>query len=29
MNTELKDIFKGKVVNKAHTINAGVDEFPR
>ena len=22
-------IFKGKVVNKAHTINTGVDEFPR
>ncbi|OBW61879.1 BREX system Lon protease-like protein BrxL [Dehalococcoides mccartyi] len=29
MNTKLKDIFKGKVVNKAHTINTGVDEFPR
>jgi ATP-dependent Lon protease len=29
MNTKLKDIFSGKVVNKAHTINTGVDEFPR
>jgi ATP-dependent Lon protease len=29
MNTKLKDVFKGKVVNKAHTINTGVDEFPR
>jgi len=29
MNTKLKDAFKGKVVNKAHTINTGVDEFPR
>ena len=29
MNTKLKDIFRGKVVNKAHTINTGVDEFPR
>src|SRR3990172_619311 len=29
MNTKLKEIFKGKVVNKAHTINTGVDEFPR
>lgn len=29
MNQKLKDIFKGKVVNKAHTINTGVDEFPR
>jgi ATP-dependent Lon protease len=29
MNTKLRDIFKGKVVNKAHTINTGVDEFPR
>ena len=29
MNTNLKEIFKGKVVNKAHTINTGVDEFPR
>jgi len=29
MNEKLKQIFKGKVVNKAHTINTGVDEFPR
>lgn len=29
MNHELKDTFRGKVVNKAHTINTGVDEFPR
>jgi ATP-dependent Lon protease len=29
MNTKLKDIFRGKVVNKAYTINTGVDEFPR
>jgi len=29
MNERLKEIFKGKVVNKAHTINTGVDEFPR
>src|SRR5262249_1909323 len=29
MNTKLKDVFRGKVVNKAHTINTGVDEFPR
>jgi len=29
MNQKLKDIFKGKVVNKALTINTGVDEFPR
>jgi ATP-dependent Lon protease len=29
MNTKLKEIFAGKVVNKAHTINTGVDEFPR
>ena len=29
MNTQLKTIFKGKVVNKAHAINAGVDEFSR
>ena len=29
MNEKLKDVFKGKVVNKAHTINTGVDEFPR
>src|SRR5712692_9543288 len=29
MNKKSKIIFKGKVVNKAHTINTGVDEFPR
>lgn len=29
MNLKLKAVFKGKVVNKAHTINTGVDEFPR
>ena len=29
MNDKLKEIFKGKVVNKAHTLNTGVDEFPR
>ena len=29
MNTKLKEIFKGKVVNKDHTLNTGVDEFPR
>jgi len=29
MNQKLKDVFKGKVVNKALTINTGVDEFPR
>ena len=29
MNTKLKEIFRGKVVNKAHTMNTGVDEFPR
>jgi len=29
MNDRLKEVFKGKVVNKAHTINTGVDEFPR
>lgn len=28
-DNRLKQIFKGKVVNKAHTINTGVDEFPR
>ena len=28
MNNKLKEIFRGKVVNKAHTINTGVDEFP-
>lgn len=29
MNHKVKEIFRGKVVNKAHTINTGVDEFPR
>jgi predicted ATP-dependent Lon-type protease len=29
MNMTLKEVFRGKVVNKAHTINTGVDEFPR
>ncbi|MBC8443425.1 BREX system Lon protease-like protein BrxL [PVC group bacterium] len=29
MNAKLKEVFRGKVVNKAHTINTGVDEFPR
>jgi ATP-dependent Lon protease len=29
MNLEFKETFRGKVVNKAHTINTGVDEFPR
>ncbi|HPQ72298.1 MAG TPA: BREX system Lon protease-like protein BrxL, partial [bacterium] len=29
MNLKLKEVFRGKVVNKAHTINTGVDEFPR
>lgn len=29
MNTKLKEIFSGKVVNKALTLNTGVDEFPR
>ncbi len=29
MNKKSKIVFKGKVVNKAHTINTGVDEFPR
>lgn len=29
MNHHLKEVFKGKVVNKAYTINTGVDEFPR
>ena len=26
MNTKLRDVFKGKVVNKAHTNNTGVDD---
>jgi ATP-dependent Lon protease len=29
MNTKLKAVFPGKVVNKALTLNTGVDEFPR
>lgn len=29
MNEKLKEVFRGKVVNKVHTINTGVDEFPR
>lgn len=29
MNYRLKDIFPGKVVNKALTTNTGMDEFPR
>jgi len=29
VNQKLKEVFKGKVVNKAYTINTGVDEFPR
>ncbi|AOV98893.1 BREX system Lon protease-like protein BrxL [Dehalococcoides mccartyi] len=29
MNSKLREIFRGKIVNKAHTINTGVDEFPR
>jgi ATP-dependent Lon protease len=29
MNERLKEVFGGKVVNKDHTINKGVDEFPR
>ena len=29
MNLKFKEIFKGKVVNKALTIDTGVDEFPR
>ena len=29
MNQKLKDVFKGKVINKALTIKTGVDEFPR
>ena len=29
MDEKLKATFRGKVVNKAHTINTGVDEFPR
>ena len=29
MNEKLKEVFAGKVVNKARTVNTGVDEFPR
>jgi len=29
VNTQVKEIFRGKVVNKSHTLNTGVDEFPR
>jgi len=29
MNTKLKEVFRGKVVNKTYTLNTGVDEFPR
>jgi len=29
MNKQLKSTFSGKVVNKQHTLNTGVDEFPR
>ena len=29
MNNNLKEVSKGKVVNKAHTLNTGVDEFSR
>jgi ATP-dependent Lon protease len=29
MNQKLKETFRGKVVNKALTLNTGVDEFPR
>ena len=29
MDERLRDVFTGKVVNKAYTINTGVDEFPR
>lgn len=29
MNQKLREVFRGKVVNKVHTINTGVDEFPR
>jgi len=29
MNNNLKEVFKGKVVNKARTLNIGLDEFPR
>lgn len=29
MNVKLKEVFKGKVVNKGQNINTGVDEFQR
>ena len=29
MNTKLKEVFRGKVLNKAHTINIGVDRQGR
>lgn len=29
MSSRLKDVFRGKVVNKRLTVNTGVDEFPR
>lgn len=29
MDTKVRDVFRGKVVKKAHTLNTGVDEFPR
>ena len=29
MNNNLKRVFKGEVVNKAHTLNTGADEVPR
>lgn len=29
MDDKLREVYTGKVVNKAHTINTGVDEFPR
>ncbi|MCU0572694.1 MAG: BREX system Lon protease-like protein BrxL [Syntrophobacteraceae bacterium] len=29
MNDKFQEIFRGKVVNKAHTINTGLDELPR
>jgi ATP-dependent Lon protease len=29
MNSKFKQVFEGKVVNKAQSLNTGVDEFPR
>jgi len=29
MNQKARDAFRGKVVDETHTINTGVDEFPR